>query len=100
MKITKKLREEAALLCDLAASAKWHIDDLGPGGGSSTGIERLSKDGPTYRQVAEQAGISADAEALARWAWTKTPGSWTRALDAEVAQLLREGWTPPGVEAL
>ena len=83
MRYTKKQREMAALICDISASAA---------------------DREVYANIAEDLGLMYDHPAvdLARSAWDSLwfrVGSpyhleWTAALDAEAAQMVREGWNP------
>ena len=72
---TKREREDAALICDIAASS-----------GTNT----------PYSEIAPHLGLALyeGAHALAVNTWGDLSGTWDRAMDAEAAQLLREGYTP------
>ena len=93
MKISKRVREDAALICAIAAS-----NDTERG-------ERPSYD----REVAQWIGLwrgdmtkthrhsAAVRLALAAWIaiWNALPmGNWTPEIDAEAESLLRCGWSP------
>lgn len=92
MKISKKTREEAALICAVAASNEASFPPC-----------------PYYSDVANALGLdysqdgwSRDSVMLAVDAWqhvlSNTTGAWRwrREHDAEAECLLRTGWTPGG----
>lgn len=85
MKISAKVREQAAMICAIAASNEWSdFPDL-PGGGM-----------PAHRDASPAHALAWDANAVARKAWLKV--SWPEwepeAPWAEAEALLRTGWTP------
>lgn len=73
---TKRVREEAALICAIAAST--------PG---------LSQD---YAGVCSDAGFTIDGPSydLAVAAWELCEFVWPSNVDAEAESLLRDGWSP------
>jgi hypothetical protein len=78
-KISKRTREEAIRICDVAAST--------PG------------DRRTYEHIARTLGHDALGKeymlAVDAWSYVYRRGvDWTPATDAEAAALLREGWCP------
>lgn len=86
MKVTPQMRLDAILICDIAAS----------GHGDTMPI-------PYYDIIAADLGLDEQAReqarglAIAVWnrVWHESLyRAWTPAVDAEAAQLLREGWTP------
>ena len=82
MKITKKVREEAALICAVSASTRVQ---------SGTGF--------TYSVIASHLGLDDKSPAfmLAFKAWLNARPigcDWTQETDAEAEALLRTGWTP------
>lgn len=83
-RISKKVREEAALICDISASHAsgdhWHSDI-----GAALGFDR------------EAAILAADALMEVRHIdeMDDEPGRlWPRYRDAEAARMLRTGWSP------
>ena len=83
-RISRKTRQQAAWICDVAAS-----------GGVWT--ESWLTCVPYYSVIAASIGkVDAEATSLAMRAWgfALKGGRWTRAVDAEAAQLIREGWLP------
>jgi hypothetical protein len=84
MKYTKKDRENAALICAIAASSKDAC--------------------PLYREIQRELAASDDAGALAHDAWRYVRDQlrdpfghapeWVREHDAEAESLLRTGWVP------
>lgn len=83
MKITKKLREQAALICAISASNKGFAD--------------------WHSGAAEQIGIERESEPvlLSRAAWNQAWSieirihrNYSANLDAEAEALLRTGWSP------
>lgn len=88
---TKRVREEAALICAIAAS-----------GGVWCGDKRRR----TYGDIHLWLGSSDDAFRLALDAWdnvksrgchrsmTNEEAPWSPGLDAEAAALLEDGWSP------
>lgn len=77
MKISKKVREEAALICAIAASSPGH---------------------PLYCMIERELGLSAKAGDLALRAWSRAGRGvkhfeWHH-VDAEAEALLRTGWSP------
>lgn len=85
MKISKKTREEAILICEAHASNGWP-----PGANYRRG----------YYWVACELGLEqGDACTLAVDAWRYVRGReskawWDEGSDANAAALLREGWSP------
>lgn len=83
MKISKKVREEAILICAVAASDP-------------------SEYRTPYYLIAKHLDVSSASKDLASNAWAETLYSmfsgdsswWDCAMDAEVECLLREGWSP------
>ncbi|MGN6108803.1 MAG: hypothetical protein ACTHU0_27100 [Kofleriaceae bacterium] len=82
-RISKKVREEAALICAIAASTPFLYD-------------QIAYQLPTAT-IAGWLGASDDAFELALEARVRTAGdgcSYTAVGDAEAEALLRTGWTP------
>lgn len=81
MKISKRDREQAALICAIAASAP-------------AGVQ------PFYDQIADNIDAAGESERLAMRAWkfawefAANHGKWTREVDAEAEALIRTGWSP------
>jgi hypothetical protein len=86
VKKRNKTAEQAALICDIAASG-------GVGGDGYDGY-RWSV---AYVRIADGLSASEASLHLALNAYdcvSGVCGEWTRAVDAEAAQLIREGWRP------
>ena len=90
MKITKKLREQAAMVCAAAACVRSK---------SETGGTMV------YDHIGNLLGVSRAARKLALDAWHAAPNptdewrpdrGWTQARDAEAEALLRTGFVPEG----
>jgi hypothetical protein len=77
MKISKRTREQAALICAIAA-----LSD-----------ERH----PIYHTISHDLGLPERAADLAINAWTALRDigfAWTREMDGEAESLIRSGWSP------
>jgi hypothetical protein len=89
-RISKKVREEAARICAIAASSG---DDYP----RPCYDQEIAIDLGLYRGSAS-ATMKVPAIALAVAAWTRvfdaSDEMWSRATDAEAEALLRTGWTP------
>ena len=86
MRITKKVREEAALICAIAASNEWTDYQDIPGGG----MPEPAGTSPAHM-------LAWAANDAARKAWDKidwNDGWRPEAPWAEAEALLRTGWTP------
>jgi hypothetical protein len=81
-RISKKVREEAALLCALAASNHWH------------GARPHHPQGPIPPKDSEAGRLAYAAEKLTWSIWRKSPLWTSEAHWAEAEALLRCGWTP------
>lgn len=87
MRISKRTREQAALICAIAASGGVWRDGVA--------FDRWSF---VYDHVAESADVAGPAVRVAVRAWmhvTRHGTPWTREVDAEAEALLMSGWSPP-----
>lgn len=85
MKISKRVREQAALICAIAAcelpeEPQWQIRG----------------DKALYTNIERWLDADVDATRLALAAWREVGPRrvWTQAVDAEAESLLRTGWSP------
>jgi hypothetical protein len=85
MKYSKKVREEAALICAIAASGGVY-EEHGPGVGRRVRI---------YLSIANAMDASRPALKLALNAYASMGGFWGPEMDAELESKLRSGWSPP-----
>lgn len=80
---SRRVREEAALICAIAARA---------------GTREHYGWTCVYGNIADAAQVSQDALRLAIHAWALTcvvsDRKWTRVVDAEAEALIRTGWSP------
>jgi hypothetical protein len=91
MKITKQLREDAAVLCAIAASTDW-CDNKGSLAVATAEI--YSPYGPVPDKTLEAGMLAWKAERVAYAAWRESQ-HWTPETHwAEAEAMLRTGWTP------
>lgn len=82
-KYTKQQREDAILICDIAAS-----------GGVVTEVR--PERSHVYSDIAIAVDVDHASQCLSILAYSEVmsrSNHWTREVDAEAAQLLREGWS-------
>lgn len=96
MKISKRTREGAAMVCAIAASTPADLAEA-----ERWGLNYPSSMRPTYDEVGKWLGWLSDDDrvALAECAWTAvfdtlSEQNWTPEIDAEAEALLRDGWCP------
>ena len=87
MKITRAIREEAALICAISASNEWLGCAAEPDGGR-----------PDSRETSPAHELAWAAHDVALDVWSRLPWErgWPEAHWAEAEAMLRTGWRPRG----